>query len=193
MERSLYYFNKDRNVTGNWVGLSNSYFYAKEPKKALETMESAIQLLNTKYLSNENELVMNLAELKLLTQDYQGALEILKPMLESGAKYPRIYGYMGIAYTHLGLKENAIKYAKLLEGMADQTTLGSPAYFSAAIRVALNEPDEAMVMLERAVVNREVEMFWLGVIPIFDPLRTNPEFNRLLLKIGLKTGLRAEK
>ena len=65
LEKSLYYFNLDKNVSSNWVGLGNSYFYAGQPGRAIETLETAVKFLNKKYLSTENQIVVELGEKKI--------------------------------------------------------------------------------------------------------------------------------
>jgi hypothetical protein len=72
-----------------------------------------------------------------------------------------------------------------LHQQSRNTNVGSPSYFAAAVHTALGEPDLALQFLEKAYANREVEMYWLKVVPIFDPLRKDPRFQLILKKVGL--------
>lgn len=184
LKKSQFYFNLDKNVPGNWVGLANSYFYAGQPEKAIETLEAANRFLNVKYLSNENEVVIELGQLKIFTKDWTGALEIFEPFTTKG--YPLVNGYLGIAYAHLKEKDKAVALASQLHKASAASSLGSPAYFAAAVHVALKQNDEAIFWLNKGYENHEVEMYWLNVTPIFDPLRNDDRFKEILVKVGFK-------
>jgi hypothetical protein len=56
----------------------------------------------------------------------------------------------------------------------------------AAIYVALGETDLAFKELDKAVDNRDWDLFRINVDPFMDPLRSDPRFNVLLRKIGLQ-------
>lgn len=51
--------------------------------------------------------------------------------------------------------------------------------------VALGDQDNAMIELERAMVERPSEMRWLAVDPRFDTIRDDPRFQELCRKVGL--------
>ncbi len=184
LEKSLNYFNLDKNVPSNWVGLGNSYFYAGQPKKAIETLEAAVKLLNKKYLSTENQIVVELGEKKVFAKDWKGALQVFEPI--SQGDYPLFNGYMGIAYAHLGQRSKAVELANRLHAKSKISPVGSPSYFAAAVHVALGENDKAIKWLEIAYKHHEVEMFWLKVVPIFEPLRKDQRFVSILNKVGFK-------
>jgi 6-pyruvoyl-tetrahydropterin synthase len=60
----------------------------------------------------------------------------------------------------------------------------SPSYFAAALYTAMGEKDKAILLLERSLSNREIEMQWLKVEPLFRPLHGDPRFENILKKIG---------
>ncbi len=55
----------------------------------------------------------------------------------------------------------------------------------AQVYVALGEIETALTALERGRRLRSMELIWLGVNPIFDPLREEPRFRNLLGEIGV--------
>ena len=184
LEKSLNYFNLDKNVPSNWVGLGNSYFYAGQPGRAIETLETAVKFLNKKYLSTENQIVVELGEKKIFAKDWKGALDVFDPISEGD--YPLFNGYMGIAYAHLNERSKAVELVNRLHAKSKISSMGSPSYFAAAAHVALGENDKAIEWLEMAYQHHEVEMYWLKVVPIFDPLRQDPRFVSILGKVGFK-------
>jgi hypothetical protein len=50
----------------------------------------------------------------------------------------------------------------------------------------MGETDKAVQLLEKAFADREVEMYWLNVEPLFKPLHGDPRFENILQKIGFK-------
>ena len=59
------------------------------------------------------------------------------------------------------------------------------AYYFAVVYTALGKTDEAMLWLERAFDERSDFLIYLAVDPIFDPLRSDPRFSRLVRRVGL--------
>ncbi|MDP2052919.1 MAG: protein kinase [Acidobacteriota bacterium] len=55
----------------------------------------------------------------------------------------------------------------------------------AYLAVAEGRHDDALAILEEAVVQRSTNALWLGVDPRVDPLRTDPRFGELLRRAGL--------
>lgn len=55
----------------------------------------------------------------------------------------------------------------------------------AQIYVGLDESDRALTCLERAATERAADLIWVGVRPVFDPLRSEPRFRGLISRIGL--------
>ncbi len=56
--------------------------------------------------------------------------------------------------------------------------------FVAAVYAELGEVDAAFEWLEKAYERRSLELTWIRVNPIFDPLRSDPRFQDLLRRIG---------
>jgi len=54
----------------------------------------------------------------------------------------------------------------------------------AAIQLGLGKVAQAFESLEQAYESRDVEMVWLKVNPIFDPLRTEARFENLVKRVN---------
>jgi serine/threonine-protein kinase len=59
----------------------------------------------------------------------------------------------------------------------------------AQVHTALGEREAALSRLEEAVEQRSADLIWLGVRPVFDPLRGEARFEALLDSVGLPAGL----
>jgi eukaryotic-like serine/threonine-protein kinase len=91
----------------------------------------------------------------------------------------------------------AAGYALARGGNADQArhqmnellALSNARYVSpgliAQIHAGLGETDQAVSWLEQAVTARAADVAWIGVRPIFDPLRSDARFPALLARLGL--------
>ncbi|MCK5455533.1 MAG: hypothetical protein KAI45_00310 [Melioribacteraceae bacterium] len=59
-------------------------------------------------------------------------------------------------------------------------------YYHAVVSMGLEEYDTAIDWLERGVSDRSDWMLYLNLAPIFDPVRKDPRFAKLIDKIGLR-------
>ena len=55
----------------------------------------------------------------------------------------------------------------------------------AQVEIALGDTARALTHLHAAITQRAADLMWLGVRPIFDPLRSHPDFGRLLESLRL--------
>jgi serine/threonine-protein kinase len=74
----------------------------------------------------------------------------------------------------------------ILEEMQQPPAGSYPSdYFSAVVLVTLGELEAAIECLERAATEGVPTLAWLGVRPVFDPLRGHPRFQRILERMRL--------
>ena len=96
---------------------------------------------------------------------------------------PQIVGCTGYAYAASGNKGEASKAIERLKALSKRRYVSF--YDIATIYGALGEKDQAFAWLQRAVEARDEQLTWLKVDPRLDPLRSDPRFQALLLRIGL--------
>jgi len=72
---------------------------------------------------------------------------------------------------------------RLLERVERSSTYVPPIPVSTAY-LTLGQTDRAQAWLEEAFVQRDSQLLWLGSDPVFEPLRANPWFQRLLERIA---------
>jgi hypothetical protein len=70
-----------------------------------------------------------------------------------------------------------------LEEHVQRDRLG--AYEIALIYTGLREHTKAFAWLEKAIENHETGLLFVKVEPLLEPLRADPRFDQLLLRVGL--------
>jgi TolB-like protein len=91
------------------------------------------------------------------------------------------YG-LGYAYAVAGNRSDARAIIEDLKRSSGKSYV--PAYFIAAIYGALAERDQAFAWLRRAYDERDPQITYLLCDPFIDPLRSDPRFNAMVLKVG---------
>ena len=129
------------------------------------TFEPAFNVLAANYLAkNQNDKVIALLETRSLPEDI-----ILQRAVT-----------LGIAYARTGQKAKAAAKLKIAE------TPGSDGYTNlykiAGFYTALNDHQRALDLLESAYAERDSNMIFLNVDPLFVQLRSEPRFRKLISK-----------
>lgn len=75
----------------------------------------------------------------------------------------------------------------VLKGLLDSKEPVSP-FFIALVYTAMGEKDDAFLWLNKAVTERSGSVRYLKIEPRLDPLRSDPRFDGLLRRVGLKSG-----
>ena len=111
------------------------------------------------------------------------ALAEIEKAQEYALEGPTLRAALAHAYACLDHREMARQILGELQEAA-QTRYISPT-FIAQIHLGLDEQGLALHALEDAYRQRSADLIWLGVHPIFDPLRKEPDFHNLLQRLGL--------
>jgi serine/threonine protein kinase/tetratricopeptide (TPR) repeat protein len=128
---------------------------------------------------------LRLAQVLLLTEDYQRGIEIMRRGIELAGPTTVRSGKHVLAplLARAGRRQEAIA---ILEELTEQsrTTYVPPTDF-AKIHLALENHDEAFEWLEKAFELRDADLFMTNVSPEWDPLRGDPRFDDLLHRLNL--------
>jgi serine/threonine-protein kinase len=89
-------------------------------------------------------------------------------------------GIAGYVHARAGQREEALARIRSLESRGSV-----PAEGIAGIHSGLGDTDAALAWLERAVERRGVGLIFLAVEPIYQPLRNEPRYRKLVESIGL--------
>ena len=115
-------------------------------------------------------------------KEYDKAMELLQRASMFSSGHPIAVAAIGYIYAMSGKKEDARMMLELLQERAREEYV-SP-YWVAILCTGLNNSDQALKWLERALKDRDGYMVFLNVEPVFEPLRNEPRFQELLKKMG---------
>jgi eukaryotic-like serine/threonine-protein kinase len=90
---------------------------------------------------------------------------------------------LGYAFAKSGRREDALRALDELQRSQGQRR-ASPFHL-ALIHVGLGENDRAIELLNKACDERAERLVWLRADPRFDPLRLDPRFNEIMIRMGL--------
>jgi TolB-like protein/DNA-binding SARP family transcriptional activator/Tfp pilus assembly protein PilF len=153
-------------------------YYARRYEQAAEQYHRVLAVEPNFYLAR-----MQLAAVYLQQQRYSEALTEAAEAVRLSERHPLPLAFLGYLYTITGRQHEARQILAELHEQARHRHV-SPAY-PAAIHMGLQEHDAAFQWLDRALEARDDWMIFLNVEPVFDPLRSDPRFVRLLTRVGL--------
>ncbi len=114
---------------------------------------------------------------------YQEAIANYQKAANLGGGATRTKALIGYAYGMSGAREEARKRLEELLALPKDRPL--PAFDLAVICTGMGRKREAFEWLERAYQEHHYRLIYIGVDPLFDPLRSDARFEDLLDRIGL--------
>ena len=118
-----------------------------------------------------------------LMAKYDLAIASLERARQLGGEVPSILAALGEVLGRAGRTDEA--HGVLRELTALSQTRWVPASCFAILHLGLGDHATALTFLETATDRRELPVTALNVHPLYDPLRSEPRFQRLLERIGL--------
>lgn len=119
-----------------------------------------------------------LGEIAILEGRYSEALDALQRVEMPGLAA----GLTGYAQSKLGGEQEARLAIRRLE----QSGHPGIAYQIAIIALGLGDADASFAWLERALAGHDIGVIWLPIDPIWDPLRHDGRFARLVARMGIE-------
>ncbi|HSB08024.1 MAG TPA: protein kinase [Blastocatellia bacterium] len=160
----------------NWHAGSMLY-YTRQYDEAIEQFQKTLQLDPNHSLSR-----VGLAQAYLQKGKLAEAIRILEEVTTARPKAAESRPGLAYAYAATGKRAKAQELTNLIETSAQ----GNVTYHLARIYTALGKTDQALRWLEKAYDERAFNMFFLGVEPAFDSLRSDARFEALLRRVGLE-------
>ncbi len=99
---------------------------------------------------------------------------------------PRRLAMLGWGCGVAGKRERAKSVLARLKVLSKQTYVSSWSF--AVVHLGLGEIGQAVSWMEKAYAERSLEMIALRVAPLYDLLRRDPRFTRLIARVGLPAG-----
>lgn len=114
---------------------------------------------------------------------YDLAVEALQRARELGGALPSLLSALGEVLARAGRRAEGLSVLGELEALSKARWV--PASCFAILHLGLGDHAAALTFLEAATDARELAVTALRVHPLYDPLRGEPRFERLLERIGL--------
>jgi len=150
------------------------YYFARQFDQALAQMQQSAALH-----ADSNELLFPL-----------GAIYVEKGLYDQGIQefqklgdVPHALGHMGNAYARQGRVAEARAILPKLKDHINRSGIGR--YEIALVYAGLKENDNAFAWLEKAFQARDKGLTYLKIDPCLDPLRSDPRFQNLEMRVGL--------
>jgi tetratricopeptide (TPR) repeat protein len=157
--------------------LGMAYYGARQYDRAIEQERKTLRLepeFATSYwiIGMANEQKGSLAD---ATAAYQHALKLR----------PNNPNYLASLARSDALAGRTAEAQRVLKGMLNSREPVSP-FFIALVYTALGDKNEAFRWLDSSVAERSGSVRYLKIEPRLDPLRSDPRFDGLLQRVGLK-------
>lgn len=173
------------DITGQkYVAMALAYCYSGQQEKALETVETYLNIFPI-----DNFLLFNSMRIYVSLGKYDKVIELYEKNLANKSineLSDSFLGYLGITFFKTGRKSQSTAFLNELSSKSLKPSVGNPSYYAAAVYTAMNETDKALQCLQKAYTYHEVEMTWLKVDLLFRPLHGDQRFENLLRKIGFE-------
>jgi serine/threonine protein kinase/Tfp pilus assembly protein PilF len=149
-----------------------------------EAYESAINKFNAllEFEPNFGLLYLSFATAYALKGDYDEAIAYGEKMLEIGPRAVAYVGNMGWLCAVAGKKDRAYKFLAELEERSKKGYVSS--FWTALIYLGLGEIDKTFEWFEKAYDEHDGNMIYFTVPQILDPVRADPRYKQLLLRMG---------
>ena len=116
---------------------------------------------------------------------YDNARRIVEAQLRANPDAHWLHSFLGIAYAGVGRRDEAVQEAsravEMMPVTRDARVGPYPLFHLVRTYILLGEYDPAIEQLETLMsIPSHFSRGWLSIHPLFDPLRDNPRFQRLL-------------
>ncbi len=116
----------------------------------------------------------------------EDAVERAQRLIDRDGRLPQHLRQFSIAYFESGQKAKARKLLDELERLFEESDVGNIAYQVAYVYRYYDDRNQALIWLERSYEKRDPLLVSLNIISYFDPLREDPRFKAILVKMGLE-------
>ena len=134
---------------------------------------------------NAEEHIRKGDELNPQTDFGENVVERAQKLIDRDGKLPHNLTELFIAYLQSERGVEARNLLNELERLYEESDIGSIPYCVAMIYRYLDDNDRSLMWLERSFERRDPNLISLNLYPWADPLRQDPRFKAILVKMGL--------
>jgi TolB-like protein/DNA-binding winged helix-turn-helix (wHTH) protein len=172
-------------------GLARQYYLSRDYDKAVAQCLMGLQL-NPAYFPARIQLALAYEQTGKLPQAVSELEQVAGSIAAGGPPtnnaqppidVPVVHALLGHAYAISGRPSDARRELSKLQASAAQRYI-PPSYF-AILWMGLGDNKQSLAWLNRGYRDRSEHMLYLGLEPLVDPLRSDPNFVSLLKKVGL--------
>ncbi len=115
--------------------------------------------------------------------EYDRAIEVCERWIPKVRRKQGLRALLAYAHAAAGRRDEALGIVRELEGAADGDSV-APDHL-ALVYIGLGDDDRAFDWLDEALNQRVWYLVYLNADPVFEPLRSDPRFARLVAEVGL--------
>ena len=161
------------------VRLSSIYYFQRDNERAIDLAQKLLSE-NDRASFLYNTIAIAYAQMKSFKEALAASQRATILMREDADTLSTL----GIIYALSGRAGDARWVAETLEGISQKRYV--QAYLIASIYSALDDKNQALMWLEKAAVQRDSHMLRIRLDPVFDKLRSDPRYSRLLESINFE-------
>jgi serine/threonine protein kinase/tetratricopeptide (TPR) repeat protein len=154
------------------------YFYIGQPENALHHAEKTLEM-DPNFAHAHQVLAGVYAELK----NFPEAIKESQKAVELSNRAPFYLSGLGWVYAAAGMEKQAREIIGDLAAISKSRYVS--AFWIAGIYAMLNEKDRAFEYLDKAYEEHFDVLVFSNVVPFFEPIRDDPRFAEMLVKINL--------
>ncbi|MGB5317266.1 MAG: hypothetical protein WBN56_14795 [Robiginitalea sp.] len=165
---------------GSWSGMGLAEYFVGKHEDAISTLDEGLSKFD------EGGLYATAGRVFYALGEYRKVVEVFEDYIADfpDSRPARVLGYKAAAQYQLG---NLSEYESLIEELREQVATspqGSPAFHLAMVNAQTGDHDAAFKWLDKAIEEKEVELYWLKVEPPFQPLYDDPRWEVLIEEMG---------
>jgi TolB-like protein/DNA-binding winged helix-turn-helix (wHTH) protein/Tfp pilus assembly protein PilF len=153
--------------------LGQTLLFARRYDEAQQALLKAVELDPNHFTTHA--LLADTYAAKGMLED---SLAELKKAASVSPGDPWVRADLGYVYAKLGRKSDAEKVLKELRAESQNRYVSG--FMVSRVCIGLGKNEEALQWLERAYQQKDYQLSWIGVDPVFDPLRSDPRFADLV-------------
>ena len=170
----------DRKSAVKWYSVAYAYFYNNQVNKAFETIETAKSLFEGNALFRRAFI-----RIKTFGGEYEEAVREYErdTSFQVGSAPPIVLSVVAASYFKTGQTNKAKKLLNRMTEMSKISPVRSPSFFAASVFAVMGDKQNAFRYLEKAIADREVEIFWTKEYPMFKTLHEEARWQEIINKL----------